>query len=136
MYQCQFKYEDTLYHSAEQCFQHQKALAHNKSADAEWILLTRNPFACKWIGEEISDNKEWKDTREETLYDICRCKFVQNEDILGKLLDTGEQKLIEATKSIIWGSGSSLKSKETKEETGLGDNVVGALLERLRAELK
>lgn len=136
MYQCQFEYQGTRYHSSEQCFQHHKALAHGKTHKAARILLTKNPFVCKRLGESFSDNKEWIDSREDTLYDILKCKFVQNEGILERLRETGDQKLFEATKSIVWGIGASLKSQETKEETGQGDNVLGKLLEKLRTELK
>lgn len=128
-------YEDTICHSMEQCFQYQKAIAHDKDSKADRILLMRNPFPCKRIGDEIHDNKEWKESREEILY-ICRCKFIQNEDLLDKLIETGDQKLFEATKSIVWGTGTSLKSKETKEEAGQGHNVLGKILERLRTKLK
>lgn len=136
MFRCSFMYEETLYHSAEQCYQHQKALSHGKYSTADRILINNNPFDCKRLGDDIEDNKAWKESREETLYDICRCKFVQNEDLLDKLHETGDKKLFEATKSAIWGTGSTLKSQETKEEKGQGDNVFGKILERLRAELK
>lgn len=136
MYRCQFEYNEIMFHSVEQCFQYHKALAHGKEAKAERILLTKNPFYCKRTGESIHEKKVWLDSMEDTLYKILMCKFVQNEALLDRLLDTGDQKLYEATRSSIWGIGSNLKAKETKEESGQDDNVTGRLLEKLRAELK
>lgn len=53
-----------------------------------------------------------------------------------KLMGTGNLKLFEATTNSVWGTASSLKSKETKEGTGTGENVFGKILEKLRQEFK
>lgn len=135
MYNTTFDHEGTQFHSSEQCYQYHKALAHNKAVDAENIMLTTDPFVCKSIGDAIDTNKEWQD-KQEVMYSICKCKFVQNERIYLKLLDTGNLKLYEATSNSIWGTASTLKSKETKEGWCTGENVCGKILEKLTQEFR
>lgn len=134
MFNTPFMHEGVQFHSSEQCYQYCKAIAHNKALDAENILLTKDPFVCKSIGDSIDENKEWLEKREDTMYGICKCKFAQNETIHQKLVDTGNLKLYEATTSSVWGTASTLKSKETKEGKGTGENIFGKLLEKLRKE--
>lgn len=134
MFNTSYEHEGTQFHTSEQCYQYRKALAQNKTLDAENILLTYDPFVCKSLGDSIEESKEWREKRVEVMYGICKCKFVQNEAIYQKLLDTGDLKLYEATSSSVWGTASTLKSKETKEGKGTGENEFGRLLERLRQE--
>lgn len=132
MFNTTFEHEGPQFHSSEQCYQYRKAIAHNKIVETEDILLANDPFVCKAIGDAMDENKDWRDTREEVMYAVCKCKFAQNETIYQKLLDTGNLKLFEATSNSVWGMASTLKSKETKECSGTGENVFGKLPEKLR----
>lgn len=57
------------------------------------------------------------------MYEGLRHKFLQNEDLRVKLLETGDKKLIEHTdKDKFWGDGGN----------GKGENRLGILLMKLR----
>ena len=57
------------------------------------------------------------------MYEGLRHKFLQNEDLRVKLLETGDKKLIEHTENDkFWGDGGN----------GKGENRLGILLMKLR----
>lgn len=135
MYQSSFRYEDMSFSSSEQCFQYHKALHHKDLMRAKQIILTNDPFKCKKTGGKIETSQEWLDTCETTMLDIIRCKFTQNEELKAKLIDTGNQRIYEATTGHYWGTNTGLRSKATRDQTGTGQNRFGLLLEELRREI-
>lgn len=109
MYPATFEYDEIVFTSAEQCIQFQKAIAYNDQRKADKILVTNDPFKCKKLGDDIETTSEWIAAREKLIYNIVKCKFLQNETLTDKLLDTGEKELFEATVGPIWGINASLK---------------------------
>lgn len=103
---------------------------------AKDIILTNDPFKCKKKGDSIECKEEWKRSCEQTLLAIVRCKFDQNEDLRTKLIGTGDCKLFEATTNHFWGTGTGLRSKATREQTGKGENRFGIILADLRSTLQ
>lgn len=87
----------------------------------------------KKLGRKIILRPDWEDVKEEIMLDIVRQKFLQNNDLLIKLLNTGNAYLMEGNywKDQFWG---------VCPETGIpgidGLNVLGQILMRLRAEFK
>lgn len=68
----------TSYNSAEQFFQHKKASFHGYIYTASKIMLTRDPYELKRLGNLVQMTQEWKDTEEDIMLNILRSKFTQN----------------------------------------------------------
>lgn len=135
MYPVNFIYENVLYTSVEQCYQFIRAQAHGDTITAKKMFLSTDPFACKKLNSSISNNKEWLDSQLDTLYKSCECKFSQNSHLEAKLIETGDCKLLEATKDPFWGINAGLKAKATLDQTASGENHFGEILQKLRSHL-
>lgn len=135
MHRAPFVYDGKRYTLAEQCFQVEKAAFHHQWNKANKIILTEDPYKCKKQGNTVETNNEWLGAREAVMKNIVRQKFVQNENLLKNLVDTGKARLYEAVAGgSIWSINSSFYSKATYEETATGPNVLGKILEDLRGE--
>lgn len=134
MYPCSLTYEGTRFTSSQQCFQFVRARKNKKLNKAHRIITTNDPFVCKAIGHSIHNSAEWNDQCETHMTKINRLKYVQNPHLVESLLSTGERILQEATTSSIWGIGAGIRSKSARENTATGDNLLGQILMKLRAE--
>lgn len=105
-------------------FQHKKAVFHNYSRTADKIMLNRDPYELKRLGNQITIKQDWRDS-EEVMYDILRCKFSQNPNLAESLTNTGLLHLHEASADRKWSTGA-----------WPGSDRMGFLLEKLRAEIQ
>lgn len=136
MYKTNVLFDGISYGSAEQCYQHQKALFENKDDLAELlILISSDPFECKKIGVEVGDSLEWEATSESMMTDIISAKFHQNRKLEEYLCNTEESQLYEATNDEFWGVGLPIYSKDALEEKGKGQNILGLILMAFLQEL-
>lgn len=62
-------------------------------------------------------------------------KFMQNEYLKGKLIGTGNKEFHEATSDMKWGTGVELSSKALLTGTWSGQDLLGQILEKVRADL-
>lgn len=124
------------YTSAEQFFQHKKALFHSYSQTANKILKNRDPYELKRLGNLIQTNQEWRQTEESVMTNILRSKFTQNPDLTQILLNTGTLHLHEASADHKWATGAELASKALQQGSWPGSDRMGFLLENIRAELR
>lgn len=85
---------ETHYTSAEQYFQHKKALFHDYHLTAKKILLNWDPYELR---KQITMSQEWKDPEEEVKSNILRSKFLQNPNLHQILVDSGTLHLHEAS---------------------------------------
>lgn len=111
--------------TSEHYFQAQKFLS---AADKEAVLCAVTPFAAAQIGRERhrSFRTDWEDVRDKVMLDALRAKFAQHTDLREVLLSTQGAALVEHTKNDrYWGDGGD----------GLGKNMLGNLLEQVRAEM-
>jgi ribA/ribD-fused uncharacterized protein len=70
---------------------------------------------------------DWDAVKDEVMYRAVRRKFESHPELRDMLLATGEQEIVEAAPTdTYWGAG--------REGTGL--NKLGAIIERVRAELR
>lgn len=133
MYCAPFQYNGRGFSSAEQCYQAEKALFHNRNTLAERIIRTEDPHKCKKLGGEVKDNSDWIGAREKIMRNIVHQKFAQNEKLKKELIETGTSSLFEAVSGgEIWSINSSIYSKATFEETATGPNALGKILEGIR----
>ena len=93
------------------------------------IANAKTPKIASTIGRDRNLNlrSDWEEIKQNIMYDAVYFKFKQNEDILRKLLDTGNAKLVEATvKENYWGCGPNND----------GQNNYGKILVRVRKQLR
>jgi len=84
-------------------------------------------WEAKYFGRNIKLREDWEERKIAIMHVILRAKFTQHKDLKQKLLDTGDAELIEGNiwKDYFWGVCA-----------GRGENNLGKLLMRLRAELR
>lgn len=124
-----------VYENVEQAFQHKKALAHGNLLVANKIMANRSPKVIKKISKQIQTTKTWRDEEEGLMTELIRAKFTQNKYLRDKLIKTGNKQFHEATNDMKWGTGAELASKALLTGTWSGQDLLGQIIEDVRAEL-
>lgn len=124
-YPSPIRYDGVEYPTVEHFFQAMKA--KDKSV-REHISLAPTPALAKREGGLVEMRQDWSQIRNDVMLAGLRLKF-QYKHLRDALLATGSQELIEGN---WWGDsywGVDLK-------TGVGDNILGTLLQQVRDELQ
>ena len=122
-YHVDVKYDGIVYNNTEAAFQAQKVLD-----DSEKLSFSNlSPRKAKKLGREVKLREDWRDVKDNYMYEICKAKFTQHEDLARKLLETGDEELVEGNRwnDTYWGVCN-----------GKGENRLGKILMRVRDELK
>lgn len=93
------------------------------------IQNAETPKIASIIGRDRKLNlrSDWEEVKQDVMFDAVYYKFKQNKDILQKLLDTGNARIVEATvKENYWGSGPNND----------GQNNYGKILIKVREKLR
>lgn len=96
---------------------------------ADEIFSARSAHDAYKIAKANSDKapENWSDIKVGVMYDICRCKALQNPYVLQKLAASGDLDIVEdSPKDDFWGWGPDR----------LGRNELGKIWMRLRDELR
>lgn len=122
-WRCRVSYHGLTYDSSEKAYQAQKTKDH------ELRLRIRNApsaFVAKAIGNELELRPDWDDIKPAVMRGVVMAKFMQNTDLLHKLLETGDAELIEGNNwgDTFWGVCR-----------GEGENHLGKILMRVREDL-
>jgi ribA/ribD-fused uncharacterized protein len=93
------------------------------------ILNAEKPGDAKRAGKHVLIPEDWKDIKEEIMYDLVKAKFIFDLELKRKLLATGQVLLQEGNRwgDIFWG---------VDIRTGRGQNRLGKILMRVRRELQ
>ena len=121
-YRAFVKYKGLIYQNSEAAFQAQKEIR-----DEDRKKYTRmNPSQAKLAGRNCKLRKDWEEIKEQTMYEIVKAKFTQNEALARLLLATGDAYLEEGNwwHDTTWGVCN-----------GVGQNKLGKILMRVREEL-
>lgn len=121
-YHSPVKYRNLIYLNAEAAFQAQK-----ESCEKDKEQYTRmNPAQAKLVGRNCNLRENWEEIKEQTMYEIVKAKFTQNEALARLLLATGDAYLEEGNwwHDTTWGVCN-----------GVGQNKLGKILMRVREEL-
>lgn len=121
-YHSPVKYRNLIYLNAEAAFQAQK-----ESCEKDKEQYTRmNPAQAKLVGRNCNLREDWEEIKEQTMYEIVKAKFTQNEALAKLLLATGDAYLEEGNwwHDTTWGVCN-----------GVGQNKLGKILMRVREEL-
>ena len=138
-YKCNFEcgYQ---YSSMEQYMMHQKSLLFGDVKMAAKIMETSSVRQCKAYGRKVSnfDDTIWNGVKQIIVYNGLLSKFEQHEKLKKKLLDTGDEIIIEASpKDMIWGAGLDADDPDILDMSKWkGQNLLGFTLMQVREELR
>lgn len=113
------------YLNAEAAFQAQKCLTEEERQ----AFTQLRPSDAKRKGRRVALRPDWEQVKTGLMEEVVRAKFMQNADLAAQLLETGGAELEEGNK---WNDrcwGVDLK-------TGKGENRLGKILMRIRADLR
>ena len=121
-YEVPILYNGILYNSTEAAFQAAKC----KTDEERRKFIGLRPGEAKRLGRRVELRDDWEEIKDQVMYDVCKQKFTENEDLKIKLLQTGLEPIIEGN---TWGDTYWGKCK------GIGQNKLGQTLMRIRNEL-
>lgn len=126
------------YSSAEQAFQHVKAMRSGDLNKAESISNAETALDAKRIGNQILVSDAWLDSRDEVMREILESKIKQCEEFreaLGKIKKTNI--LAEATWDTYWGTGlNNVGTIHTVMQRWPGQNKLGRMLDNLARQMQ
>lgn len=123
-YPCEIIFEGAPYPTVEHAFQAAKTL--DKPSRLKIAALTI-PGKAKAAGKKVQLREGWDTIRTDIMRKIIRFKFKHHAELAQKLLDTGEQELIE---------GNSWNDTFWGVCRGKGQNWLGKILMEVRTELQ
>lgn len=115
-------YKGISYTTAEAAFQSMKT----KNIEERKKFSDLRPKEAKEFGRRITLREDWEEVKEEVMYNICLCKFNQNEYLADRLRKTGNAYLQQE---------SSWNDKEWGTVNDEGENKLGKILMRVRDEI-
>jgi ribA/ribD-fused uncharacterized protein len=123
-YPCFITVEDEVYPTVENAYQASKTL--DEPTRRDFIYLT--PMDAKRYGKEITIRADWECIKLDVMEGLLKQKFKVGSDLAQKLMNTGEEELVEGNHwhDTYWGQCP----------LGNGENHLGKLLMKVRADLR
>ncbi len=109
-YPAQFYYQAIPFENVQHFVNYSKAMLFKSHELAERIYKAKDPKLCQELGQKIEhfNQEKWNAHREKYVHIACREKFLQHNDLLTLLFETGDRMLVEATPhDFYWGIGLS-----------------------------
>jgi hypothetical protein len=91
------------------------------------VFSKLEPSAAKRKGRQVKLRSDWEQVKDELMFEVIKVKFTYHADLRSKLLATGDVDLIE---------GNDWRDDYWGVVNGVGQNRLGQLLMRLRADLR
>ena len=139
-YSSHFLVNDNKFTSMEQYMMYKKAVTFNDKKIANEILSITDVAEIKRLGRMVSGYNDgiWNGLRQIIIYEGLIEKFIQNDTLRGKLLETQDAILAEcAVKDCIWGIGLSMRDDNRFEMSKWrGQNLLGYSLMMVREKIK
>lgn len=125
-YPASVTYMGIYFTTAEHAYQAAKCA---KKEDAYIIADLPSPADAKRKGKRVTMRDDWEDVKDDIMYDIVYLKFASHPTLTKKLLDTGDDTLMEGNywNDTYWG---------VDKRSGRGQNKLGKILMRVREELR
>jgi ribA/ribD-fused uncharacterized protein len=119
------KYRGWLFPSSEHAYQSAKAT--NPTLISLFTDPTMTPGQAKKLGADIEKRADWHDVSLDIMETVVTEKFVSNPKLAQKLLDTGDEELVEGNNwdDTFWGCVD-----------GKGENHLGKILMKVREKLR
>jgi len=131
-----FVVDGTTFTRGEQYMMFMKAVVFGDIPTAELIMLTDDPQTQKNLGRQVRnyDDAVWSKVRFGIMVDGLYAKFSQNPKLKEALLVTVGTTMVEASPyDCIWGIGLTASDPRAQnEETWLGQNLMGKVLDKVR----
>lgn len=121
---CNIIFENDRYETSEHAYQAAKTLDKNYRGI---IANCVSPHLAKKMGKRIELRSDWEEVKIPIMETILREKFASGTPLAQKLLDTGDEELVEGN---WWGD------KFWGVCDGVGENNLGKLLMKIRNELR
>lgn len=98
-----------------------------KNLRKQFEFVGLDPSRAKAKGRKIQLRNDWEIIKDDIMYQVVKAKFAQNQELKEKLIATGDEYLEEGNTwgDIYWGTCH-----------GIGKNMLGKILMRVREELK
>lgn len=139
-YSSHFLVNDNKFTSMEQYMMYKKAVTFNDEKIANEILSITDVAEIKRLGRMVSGYNDgiWNGLRQIIIYEGLIEKFIQNDTLREKLLETRDAILAEcAVKDCIWGIGLSMTDDNRFEMSKWrGQNLLGYSLMMVREKIK
>lgn len=139
-YSSHFSVDDNKFTSMEQYMMYKKAMTFNDEKIANEILSITDVAEIKRLGRLVSGYNDgiWNGLRQIIIYEGLIEKFIQNDTLREKLLETRDAILAEcAVKDCIWGIGLSMTDDNRFEMSKWrGQNLLGYSLMMVREKIK
>ena len=124
-YPASVTYQGLTFQNNEAAFQAQKTF--DESTKEQFTEFS--PGKAKGVGRRVALRPDWEEVKAEIMYEIVLAKFTQHPELAEKLLETGDQALVEGNSwnDTCWG---------VNLQTGQGENRLGVILMRVREKLR
>ena len=122
-YDAPVTYLGVTYANNEAAFQAQKCTDNTVKA----MFAKLNPSEAKRLGRNVQLRPDWETVKYDIMYEVCKAKFEQNDDLREMLLETGDAYLEE---------GNTWNDRCWGTCRGVGENHLGKILMRVREELQ
>lgn len=120
-----FEFKGYMFTNVEAAFQSQK------HPGDEYQFSKMRPSQAKKLGRNILLRNDWEKVKNDVMYEACKAKFSQDEELKQRLLDTGNEYIQEGNNHFdkIWG---------VIKQSGkwVGENRLGKILMKIREELR
>lgn len=122
-YNAKITYDGLEYLNNESAFQSAKL----KDVSKRKSFCSLDPSSAKRKGRHVQLRHDWEKVKFDIMYEIVKAKFTQNKDLAIKLLETGNEELVEGNTwgDRIWGKCN-----------GVGKNNLGKILMKVREEIR
>jgi ribA/ribD-fused uncharacterized protein len=119
-YESPVVYEGITYPSSEHAYQAAKSL---DPVVRQRMANVSTPGKVKKAGRQITLRPDWEQVKLDVMAEIVLLKFMQNDELKQKLLETGNEELVEGNTwgDTYWGVCN-----------GVGENHLGKILMRVR----
>lgn len=119
-YPCSIKFDGNWYESVEHSYQAAKTL--DKSDRAKFRKGIK-AFEAKRLGKKVKLRSDWEKVKFKIMEELIQFKFSTDNDLKKRLLETGQEELIEGNDwgDTIWGKCN-----------GKGQNHLGKILMKVR----
>ena len=135
-YPCDITIEGIKYFCVEQYMMAKKALLFGDLDIYQQIMKSADPGECKDLGKLVKNfvSSVWDKCKYEIVYNANYAKFHQNDDLMGKLIATGDEIMAEASPlDSIWGIGMAADNPNAKDpDLWNGENLLGNILMEIR----
>ena len=138
-YNCEFHYQNLVFHSSEQLIQYNKAKHFKDNVTMAQILNASTPLECKRLAREIVNYNEdnWRMVAKNMCFEGLKEKFAQNPTLVETLLKTNNKTLVECSFDRIWGNGIPLGDRSCMDrQKWYSVGILGEMLMEIRSQLR